>query len=769
MTSGQKIAFSFLSAFILFTAAVLTLHTFLFDKLETKFYRQARIEENVSLLNDISESYDQYIDNILNILVDGEGAYFKDAAVKSFYDIEPSASVLDDRREKTEQLFRDLPTLDGMRILDKNGKNVHYSTYDDTDLIYREKRGQKEYKNYNDIVDEANERIQRAKNKTHLIKEIPFDVLSKKLSQTDTTILFDSGNSRVIIAVPFYWVDDIYAGSALLYFRLIDIENEFVRNDIIDFGQSLQIIADDTLKGGFVVGVPYSLKNEFIQPILKYQNSEKKSMLGLQLPEKLLQKEDGSFYVALSSTLKNDKPIVGVYSSDIFELPIEVKIVIYLTVFISLYLLMFLIFSFKQDPVVVLKARIKAIQYGVIKEYLNNKEEIQWQVVEDKLKARKTDLNKDIMKTLNVRAKKRKQELDAFLEKSWDDVFTFISENEKVSETSYQKSIRRAPTTVEVIEEEQPVVKRVVVKKPVVEPVVEEIEEVEELDDVEPIEEVEELDEVEPIEEVEEIEDAEEIEDLDDVEDIDELDEVEELEEAEEIEELDDAEEIEDAEEVEELEDAEEIEDAEEVEELEDAEEIEELDEVEELDEEEIKDESEVEEEIEELDEVEEIEELEEETDVTLLDKNNKKDETVSKSGETVIENIDDVEELEEAEDEIETLYEDVDDVEDIQEEPLDDDIDDVEELEEADPDAQVGPVGNDPNASIWNDDFFKNFCGAFNYEYHPSNATYFAGEEFPSVDNLFAEELAIGSDLRLESKIENPLLIENFPMSYFD
>ena len=114
-------------------------------------------------------------------------------------------------------------------------------------------------------------------------------------------------------------------------------------------------------------------------------------------------------------------------------------------------------------------------------------------------------------------------------------------------------------------------------------------------------------------------------------------------------------------------------------------------------------------------------------------------------------------------------MYEEVE-LNDIHEKPKEDeDIDDVEELEEADPDAEVGPIGNDANASIWNDEFFKNFCGAFNYEYHPSNQTYFAGEDFPSVDNLFAEELAIGSELHRDSKFSEPLTIENYQLPHFE
>ncbi len=68
MTSGQKIAFSLLAALCIFAGLILSLNSRLFKELETRFYTQAKIEENTGQLDKISESCDSYIAEILSLV-----------------------------------------------------------------------------------------------------------------------------------------------------------------------------------------------------------------------------------------------------------------------------------------------------------------------------------------------------------------------------------------------------------------------------------------------------------------------------------------------------------------------------------------------------------------------------------------------------------------------------------------------------------------------------------------------------------------------------
>ena len=600
MTSGQKIAFSLLVAMGLFAVFVLSLNSKLFNELETRFYTQSKIEQNTGQLDRVSEGCDSYITKILNLTEKGENAWVKNASVRSFYVQNASESDVMTRRRLTEQLFAEIPALSGIRIVDKNGRNLHYSSFDDTDLL-KQSGITKIYKNYNDITKDAD--------------EIPFEQLSKLVSETKSVLLFDQSRNRIVLSVPFCWVDGIYSGVSLFYLSINEIEKELNASDIIPIGQNALIISDSDFSGGLVLNIPYGEKKSFEEPVKQYW----KKHVSAQQPEKLLEMPDGRFYLALSSNRNGKIQVSAVYPSNLFELSKEIRILIYICIFISILLIVFLIFSFFRDPVVTLQKRIKKIQLGLIENYIDGKEKREWGDIARQLRGRKNDLSTEIIRSLHVHSKKRRDELSEYLDKNWDEIFS-IFETKAGTSSGASGAVGAAGTAEltgtsiaeirrmleEVLQSRSFAVPAAAASTPVSVAPAEDVDELEEVEEL--AEYAEELEEPEEIEEVEEL--AEDVEDLDEVEEL-----TEDVDEAEEVEEL--TEDVDEAEEVEEL--AEDVEDLDEVEEL--AEEVEDLDEVEELaeDAEEIDEVEELTEEVEETDDVEELtgeaEEVEEDAD----------------------------------------------------------------------------------------------------------------------------------------------------------
>lgn len=563
MTSGQKIAFSLLVAMGLFAVFVLSLNSKLFNELETRFYTQSKIEQNTGQLDRVSEGCDSYITKILNLTEKGENAWVKNASVRSFYVQNASESDVMTRRRLTEQLFAEIPALSGIRIVDKNGRNLHYSSFDDTDLL-KQSGITKIYKNYNDITKDAD--------------EIPFEQLSKLVSETKSVLLFDQSRNRIVLSVPFCWVDGIYSGVSLFYLSINEIEKELNASDIIPIGQNALIISDSDFSGGLVLNIPYGEKKSFEEPVKQYW----KKHVSAQQPEKLLEMPDGRFYLALSSNRNGKIQVSAVYPSNLFELSKEIRILIYICIFISILLIVFLIFSFFRDPVVTLQKRIKKIQLGLIENYIDGKEKREWSDIARQLRGRKNDLSTEIIRSLHVHSKKRRDELSEYLDKNWDEIFSIFET--KAGTSSGASGAVGAAGTAELtgtsIAEIRRMLEEVLQSRSFAVPAaaaapisVAPAEDVDELEEVEELaEDAEELEEPEEIEDVEEL--AEDVEDLDEVEelaeDVEDLDEVEEL--AEDVEEIDEVEEL--TEEVEETDDVEELTgEAEEVEE--DADELE--------------------------------------------------------------------------------------------------------------------------------------------------------------------------------------------------
>ncbi len=718
MTSGQKIAFSLLAALALFAGFVLSFHSTLFKELETRFYTQAKIEENTGQLDKISESCDSYISEILSLVEKGENAWTKNASVRTYYVQNPSESDVNVRRRLTENLFAQIPALTGIRIVDKNGRNVHYTSFDDTDLL-KQNGITKIYKNYNDITKDAS--------------EIPFETLEKVTDETKSVLLCDQNRGRLILSVPFCWVDGIYSGLCLFYLNIHEVEKELIARDVISFGQGMTLFSDDDMNGGLLLNLPYGHKSEFKTPVLSYWKSPS------QQPEKLLELPDGRFYVALSSNRIGKIRVSALYTSDIFELSQQNRILIYVCVFISILLIVFLFFSFFRDPLVTLQKRIKKIQLGIIENFLDGKEKKEWGDLARQLRLRRNDLSEEIIKSLHLHSKKRRKELSEYLDKNWEEIFAIFDTKTRESSENVSGAAQKTVVTgsaeisgasiaeirrmLEEVLQNRAVGVNVApvaaVTKPA--PVVDELDEVEELDDVEDIEEAEEVEEL--AEEVEDVEEVEELtEEVDDAEEVEEL--TEEVEDAEEVEEL--TEDVEDAEEVEEL-----AEEVDEVEELDDAEEVEELDDDEDVEDAEA---------VEELDDAEEVEELAEE--VEDIDE-------VEELAEEIEEPAEEIEELaEDAEEPSEEIEEQAEEVEDAEEVDELDDAEDIENLAEEVEDLEVldeyveTPASEKYDASTI-------FAGMSTpqKDYEPSNDTYFASENFANVDNLFAEELCLGDE----------------------
>ena len=687
MTSGQKIAFSLLVAMGLFAVFVLSLNSKLFNELETRFYTQSKIEQNTGQLDRVSEGCDSYITKILNLTEKGENAWVKNASVRSFYVQNASESDVMTRRRLTEQLFAEIPALSGIRIVDKNGRNLHYSSFDDTDLL-KQSGITKIYKNYNDITKDAD--------------EIPFEQLSKLVSETKSVLLFDQSRNRIVLSVPFCWVDGIYSGVSLFYLSINEIEKELNASDIIPIGQNAFIISDSDFSGGLVLNIPYGEEKSFEEPVKQYW----KKHVSAQQPEKLLEMPDGRFYLALSSNRNGKIQVSAVYPSNLFELSKEIRILIYICIFISILLIVFLIFSFFRDPVVTLQKRIKKIQLGLIENYIDGKEKREWGDIARQLRGRKNDLSTEIIRSLHVHSKKRRDELSEYLDKNWDEIFSIFET--KVGTSSAASGAVGAAGTAELtgtsIAEIRRMLEEVLQSRSFAVPAGAAPVSVAPAEDVDELEEVEELaEDAEELEEPEEIEDVEEL--AEDVEDLDEVEELaEDVDEAEEVEEL--TEEVEDLDEVEEL--TEDVDEAEEVEEL--AEDVEGLDEVEELTED-----------VEDLDEVEELTE--------------------------------DVEDL----DEVEELTEEVEESDDVEEitgeaEEVEEDADELEVFEEY---VEPAPFNS----------FMANLAQT-KKEYKPSNDTYFASDKFATVENLYAEELKLGNfDDVINKTKTSPLEIKFFPI----
>lgn len=563
MSSGQKVAFSFLTTIVLFTAFVLLANPRIFNikkdgflsQLESRFYKQAVIAEKQSQLDKLSDSCKSYIENILDKVDGNQDAFLKDPDVKTFYFEKPdtntqTALAIHKRRlARVEQLQRDLPELEGIRILDNSHSNqsidrrdVHYSTYTDGDNSDKLKYDGDYiiFKNYEDIVEgqrelSSGDLIDSSSNpKVKLL-------IDQYYGETD-----EANRNRLVMSFPFSSTGATCDLTLVCYFNVSELVKKLTDEDKLLLGENFDTVSGAALQnykdeetsyskysGGFVTGIPHDMLGkekavgEFYEPVLKnWKNWKQGGTL-----ERLLEGNDFT-WVILTNEVKSDKynvgfKISGVYKSTIFELPKETKILIYLSVLISILLVAFLVFSLKRDYLTKIRFRVKKVQLEIIKEYLENHEKVEWNAIALQIAARKDDLNDEIKKSIGGKSKKFEKETEALLESSWDEILTVIgAKAEKNSESLSGATIDEIRRVLEEVlqstELNVNVAKMSKLQAVSVEtvPAEEALDEVEEIDE---IEEIEDVDAVEEIDEIEDIEDAETVEEIEDVETVEEV------------------------------------------------------------------------------------------------------------------------------------------------------------------------------------------------------------------------------------------------------
>ena len=156
MSSGQKAALSFLSALVLFAGFVFFAQIGLMAQIETKFYAQTKINEKDDQLEKLSQRCNSYISDILTKIQTGDNAYLKELAVKTYVHQNPSEKDSTERKNLTAQLFDVLEDygLDGIRLIEKNGRTLHYSSFE-SDILKRVGLNTT-YKLYTDVLKDTN-------------------------------------------------------------------------------------------------------------------------------------------------------------------------------------------------------------------------------------------------------------------------------------------------------------------------------------------------------------------------------------------------------------------------------------------------------------------------------------------------------------------------------------------------------------------------------------------------------------------------------------
>ena len=545
----------------------------MFSKIEKNFYEPARLKLIRDRLDVVADSSNEYITSILEKFGPEDGGFLSNKAVTTYFMREPSREV----GRLFGKLLDDVPGLDGVRIIESSGKSVQYSSYKNDS---RNDHGNKTYSNYNELRTYSGHQelpysvvtafIETESDDAEYVDEESSEGTGGEEVKDSETVLpevnkyrlvFDGNEQRIIISYPYYYDDRSY--SVIFYVNPIDFINKLVEQHIISINEQLALISSkDGTAGGFVFGMPKVGQNLLANEILRrwrmrsygpdeIASTSKINVTGITADENngQISQEQQKFISWNLISSRNAKfiEIGGLYSMDMLAMPPYIRILLLICSFLTICLIVVILFNIRKDDDIEILSRIKKVQIGLLNEYFENN--VERSKVAALIENQRDELTARIKKSLGRRGRKYGEDLTIILNQSWQDIINILAgadavrmkglstgdmtEIRRMFEEVVSHSTLRVQAVTQFPSRQPPKNKKELNTENVSIPLAREMPELQqklenEVEEIEPVEELEDAEEISEAEPVEELEDAEEISEAEPVEEIPEAEPVEE-------------------------------------------------------------------------------------------------------------------------------------------------------------------------------------------------------------------------------------------------
>ncbi|MDY4902745.1 MAG: hypothetical protein SO116_07740 [Treponema sp.] len=472
MSPKIKNVISLIVSFLVSCMALFFVSSGGFNFIEVKFY-EPRVLENI---NAQIESIQKFYDSYFQRLNDDFSSYVSKKFMASYFDRETDEAEEQQRVYETGVLFEKNPGLEGMRVIENDGIHIHYSTYRED--ILKEDNATVSYKNYNTVND------------------IPFDLLQ-------SGFVWDAERNRLIFSYNFSDSFDVNRGTFVFYISGDDFTRCLVAADIVPLNTRGYLVDEK--------GIIFNLPGIGRDSLAKF--AAEKWQHNIYGVEALASDENITLFV-VSKKSASGLSVGWVVPESDFSFTSQEKMLLMVCIFITVFLIVFLIFNIRHDDFVVINSRIRKFQYTLLREYIDRKDTFDWNTMAKEISRRKMEVNDEIKKSLGSRGRRHSKEVDELLDKSWSQVMGALAGNISITQINPVHADEKIAADVAEAEavEEIPAAEEL-------EPL-EELEEAEpaEAEELEPLEEAEpaEAEELEPLEEAEPVE-AEELEPLEEV------------------------------------------------------------------------------------------------------------------------------------------------------------------------------------------------------------------------------------------------------------
>jgi hypothetical protein len=389
MRASLRIALSFLITVIAFSGFILFAYSGFFDYIESHFYndRVAQlIEVEVSELVDGVENYHSLNEERFRSLLGND-------FISDIFYLNKSRETIFNINNRFNMLLSEYPGLLFVRFVDQKGF-IHYSTLsndvkqqDDYSIIYHKY----------EIVE----------------PELSFERLST-IENNSSKIIIDAGQVRVFYSFAVYDTLGQYRGSALFCVALRDLKMSLMQDQLLEIGRPISF-----LDQGYIINIDVTGREILAEEIKKAWNS---GNAGISVP--VGEDSNGINYYLFSGRTSRDHFIGYMVPETQFLLDDTLRILLMLSFFATLFLILFVLLSIRQDRSAILADRIRKFQVNFLKEYFENREDIDAESFRSDIKNRKEYAKRELKKGLGKLRKA--SSVDEMIDKSWEEVISVI-------------------------------------------------------------------------------------------------------------------------------------------------------------------------------------------------------------------------------------------------------------------------------------------------------------------------------------------------------
>ncbi|AEF85583.1 hypothetical protein TREPR_0713 [Treponema primitia ZAS-2] len=392
MFVSRKAALSLLISLLLFAGFTILAFSGLLNRLEIRFYNPSVTRAITREINGDAKTIEEF----LRELQIRFAATLKEGAVRRSFLTNHGSENINERSRLFGALQDSLGGLQYIRFIDSGGRMIHYSTY--APDILGQDRNYSVYRQYNETVG-----------------YIPYGQLEVP-DGGGARLFLDESGERIIFSFPFYDSYDLYRGTAIFSLSVRAVMEQMVSEGRIKVGEDVSIISRPQ---GMVTGLPYTGKSVLVPLISSVWNDGILSISTLN---------SGSIETRLF--LVSAKTSQGIFvgrlvNGSLLSFPPAMQIILLAVFFLTVYLIIFLLFNLRQDNLTIFHNRLKQLQVNLITEYYEHKEEADWSRWKKELELRREDVRSELKRGIKTNVAEAR-EIDALIDKSWDELVTVI-------------------------------------------------------------------------------------------------------------------------------------------------------------------------------------------------------------------------------------------------------------------------------------------------------------------------------------------------------